>query len=366
MERGYFSKSYSEARTKFRELAARTHARLSSHRLPTDEGLAMDVAWLGSAAPRAAVIVTSGTHGVEGFAGSGFQCSVLAERTLLGLEPDVAVMLVHALNPFGFSNCCRVNERNIDLNRNFIDFTRLPASPGYDELHAAIVPAQWLGEARSRADLALEAAWESLGERGFQQAVCLGQYTHADGLFYGGDAASWSNLAWRGCLARLPPSIEILAHIDIHTGLGPYGYGEIVYSLPSNHPAHALASAWYDGLGMCTAGSSGSAASAIGGTMNHAILQTRLDAPVTSISLEFGTVEFRRMFEALRADNWLRTHAPPGFAAADDIRHELVSCFFPSDIEWQEAVIERCNEVVAQTLAGVRQHLNTTPRQQNG
>ena len=415
MEHSYFSSSYFEARAKFRELAARQHAGISSHRLPLaraetgaarsarpasihystvdggesratapnalsstawgrqlpaaaapDQALTMDVAWLGPPTPRAALIVTSGTHGVEGFAGSGFQCSLLAAESLRELEPDVAVILVHAINPFGFAHVCRVNELNIDLNRNFIDFDMLPASPGYDALHSAIVPAAWTGVARSRADRFLGDAWDTLGERGFQQAVCLGQYAHADGLFYGGNAPSWSNVAWRSCLARLPRSIEMLAHIDIHTGLGPYGYGELIYSLPMRSPAYALASEWYEGLDLCAAGSLDSAATSIGGTMNHAILEANLAAQVTSISLEFGTVDFRRMFEALRADNWLRTRAPEGFADAAEIRQELLSCFFPEDSDWDHAVVERCNQVFTRTLAGLNQHVRTTQRKSNG
>src|SRR5262245_23163022 len=157
MSQGYFSTSYTGARAKFYDLARKAHARITTFGLPRvrgreGEALAMDVAWLGPAAPRGAVIVTSGTHGVEGFAGSGVQCAFLAARDFTLRRPDVAVVLVHALNPFGFSHACRVNELNVDLNRNFIDFSQLPASPGYDRLHDAIVPRLWSGEERVRAD----------------------------------------------------------------------------------------------------------------------------------------------------------------------------------------------------------------------
>ena len=360
-----------EARAKFRDGAVKARAQTSAFGLPFAQGaegeaLSMDVAWLGPQAPRGAVIVTSGTHGVEGFAGSGFQCSFLAERGPAQLPDDVALVLVHAINPFGFSHICRVNELNVDLNRNFVDFQRLHASPDYDRLHGAIVPREWTGEARLRADRFIDDAWATLGERGFQQAVCRGQYTHADGLFYGGTAPSWSNVTWRKCLASLPRSIEVLAHIDIHTGLGPFGYGEIVYSLPTDSPALELARRWYEGMAFQTTGSSESATTSIGGTMNHAVIEADLEAQATSISLEFGTVEFRRMFEALRADNWLRVCASNSFPDEAQIRRELLSCFYPSDLSWQEAVVDRCNEVLAKTVAGVHEHLASGRRGRNG
>jgi hypothetical protein len=371
MSKEYFSSTYRQARARFRELAGKAHAPVRSYCLPRTRGsegetLTMDVAWLGPDAPRGAVIITSGTHGIEGYAGAGFQCSLLKGAVSAWARHDVAIVLVHAVNPFGFSHLCRVNELNIDLNRNFIDFSRLPDSSGYERLHGAIVPNEWAGESRLLADRFIDEAWSRLGERGFQDAVCRGQYRHADGLFYGGRAPSWSNVAWRECLAHLPRSIELVAHIDVHTGLGPYGHGEIVYSLPEDKRALSLASQWYGDLQFRRAGTRGSVATAIGGTMNHAVIEARIDAQTTSISVEFGTVSFRRMFEALRADNWLRTRSRAGHPEEEEVRRELVSCFYPCDSGWKEAVVERCNEVLARTIEGVREHVDAGRRRRYG
>ncbi len=46
---------------------------------------------------------------------------------------DLAVVLIHAINPYGFAWIRRVNEDNVDLNRNCIDFgAAIPENPGYD------------------------------------------------------------------------------------------------------------------------------------------------------------------------------------------------------------------------------------------
>ena len=72
------------------------------------------------------------------------------------LAADTALVLVHANNPHGFAHQRRVNEDNIDLNRNFIDFdAEIPDSPGYAELHPALVPDAWDGPARDAADAAI-------------------------------------------------------------------------------------------------------------------------------------------------------------------------------------------------------------------
>jgi predicted deacylase len=264
----------------------------------------------------------------------------------------VGLALVHAINPFGFSHICRVNEHNIDLNRNFVDFSKpLPAASAvYARLHDAVVPTAWAEEPKRQADKMIDDAWAELGERDFQDGVCRGQYRYADGLFYGGQAFSWSNATWRACLASLPRSAKHVVHIDLHTGLGSFGYGEILFPLAPDIPSRRWASEWYENLGLRTAGSSESSATAIAGAMNQAVLDSSLGRESLSITVECGTVEFRRMFEALRADNWLRLRAPAGFPAEAEIRKELLDCFYPSDSEWRRSVVERCRQVLARTV----------------
>ena len=90
------------------------------------------------------LVSVSGTHGVEGLFGSGCQVGWLEQQRGQSLPPDTAVLLVHALNPHGFSYLRRVNEDNIDINRNNIDFSAaLPGNPDYDTIHPWLLPEQW-------------------------------------------------------------------------------------------------------------------------------------------------------------------------------------------------------------------------------
>ena len=130
----YFSSDYTAARERFRTSARSAGASLTSHELPhhrgaRDEPLTIDVARLGAADPTSVLLLISGTHGVEGFCGSGCQVGFFADRLYEALPPTACALLVHALNPYGFSWLRRVNEDGIDLNRNFVDFSRdLPSS----------------------------------------------------------------------------------------------------------------------------------------------------------------------------------------------------------------------------------------------
>ena len=110
------------------------------------------------------------------------------------LAPNAAAVLIHALNPFGFSWLRRCNEDNVDLNRNFLDFQQaIPSAHAYEEIHSLLVPATWKGEARALADLELKKFIEARGVRALQDAAQPGQYSRPDGLFFGGARPIWSN-----------------------------------------------------------------------------------------------------------------------------------------------------------------------------
>jgi hypothetical protein len=57
-----------------------------------------------------------------------------------------------------------------------------------------------------------------------QAEITGGQYSCPDGLFYGGNAPSWSNKILRKILAnQVKPTVKKLAVLDFHTGLGKPG-----------------------------------------------------------------------------------------------------------------------------------------------
>ncbi|MEC7204159.1 MAG: DUF2817 domain-containing protein, partial [Pseudomonadota bacterium] len=122
----YFAADYAEARAKFLESAKAVDVLKwkFDHPLtgPSGEALGTDIVWLGAENARNVVVAGSATHGIEGFCGSGCQTGFLTENWMSRLAADTALVLVHANNPYGFAHQRRVNEDNIDLNRNFIDF----------------------------------------------------------------------------------------------------------------------------------------------------------------------------------------------------------------------------------------------------
>ena len=291
---------------------------------------------------------------MEGFCGSGCQTGFLTEGWGVRLGSDVALVLVHANNPHGFAHERRVNEDNIDLNRNFVDFDDgPPESPGYAELHSALVPADWDGDARAAADATIEAYKQREGVAAFQQVTSRGQYTHPDGLFYGGTGPSWSRRTIEAFAREHLAHARRIALVDFHTGLGPRGYGEVIGRGGPGDPQYERTVAWY-GADVRSAAVGNSSSVRLNGTIDFGYRRACPEAELTAITLEFGTLPFEAVHQAVRADNWL--YAKGGAEASphfERIKAEIRAAFYGDDSQWKADIWTRGQEIVEQALAGV-------------
>lgn len=352
----YFSANYAEAREKFlvacRDRGLPVDSRLNPNAKGAQgEDLFMDIVRIGAADAAKVLVVMSGTHGVEGYCGSGAQIGFLKTGYFADLPDDTAVLLVHAMNPYGFSHNRRVNEDNVDLNRNFLDFSGpdRPASD-YAKVHAHILPADWDGPARKEANKHLAQFIEQNGMKVFQAAVTGGQYQHADGVFFGGHQATWSNTTFRAVLQDYASAARMVGFIDFHTGLGPYGYGELI-SLGSLDQK-GLAADWFgDEVTDPDAGTSTSAP--VVGTVGHGVSETLAQADIAFIALEYGTRELNQVLTALRGDNWLYQRGDINSDLGTSIKSDIRDAFYPDEDSWKEMVWARACDVTDRALAGL-------------
>ena len=103
----FFPSTYREARGNFLAACADLGLPVERHVHPLrgreGEELAVDVARFGPPDAGRVLFTMSATHGVEGFCGSGAQTGALRTGLYGGLPSGVAVVLIHAINPHGFS-----------------------------------------------------------------------------------------------------------------------------------------------------------------------------------------------------------------------------------------------------------------------
>ena len=354
----YFSADYAEARQNFLHASREAGARVESFRNPcSGQGgaqLFTDLALLGPSDAENILVLMSGTHGVEGFGGSGIQLGLLREDIAGQLGPGTSVVMIHALNPFGFAHLRRCNEDNVDLNRNFIDHSGpYPENSEYAQLAEVIAPRSISPPSNLFAMLRI--LWYRLrhGNAKLQQAVTHGQYAFPQGLFYGGNFATWSNRTLHEIAERYLTQASRVVIVDLHTGLGPYGYGEVIVNDSEDDPVYQRAVAWWGEERVKSTVRGESVSAHLTGTVKLAFARMLPDAEVTAVGLEFGTLPPMDVFRALRAENWLHHHGVVDSPDAARIKEQLLRAFYPDDELWKRKVWEQGRMIVEGALTGL-------------
>ena len=365
----HFPADYDAGRRAFLRAAEARGASVTSHpvaaRGEAGQELAVDAAYLGPVAPARVLAVSSGIHGVEGFAGSAIQHQLLAEQLdAFPLPPDMGLLVVHALNPFGFAWLRRVNEGNVDLNRNFLRHPEQHvANPDYDSLYEAINPTRLDPATEEASRRALLGFAEAHGFRRLQEVLTCGQYAHPSGVQFGGQRDEDSNRALRELAPRETRGARHVAWVDLHTGLGPYGEVELISESAPDDPAFLRLRTWFGDAARSTlAGDSVSAA--LHGVMEHGLAEALgPECELTAFGPEFGTFAPDRVFWAMRADNWLHHHGDPDSAAGRAIRRELLEVFRPDDPDWQARVLDVGARVLERARAGLAEDRESPARE---
>jgi hypothetical protein len=321
-----------------------------------------DVASLGPADAENILLLISGTHGVEGFAGSAIQVGLLRAGMNGWPKPNTRIVMIHAFNPFGFAMLRRSNEDNVDLNRNFIDHSGAhPENLEYAKLSRALAPAVMSGPANVLALLRILGYWLRHGRVRLQQAVTHGQYSHPQGLFFGGRHAVWSNRVLHEIAERYLAGAKRVVSIDVHTGLGPYGYGEVILNDAEDASAYQRALTCWGSERVRSTVSGKSVSAHLSGTINLAFVRMLPATEVTAVGLEFGTLPGLEVLRVMRAENWLHHHGEQDHAEAAKIKERLLRAFYPDDELWKRKAWEQGRLVIEQALSVIDGPHQITP-----
>jgi hypothetical protein len=315
---------------------------------PDGEQLFTDSVWIGAADASHVLVLIGGTHGIEGFVGSAVQIdhlNMLASGQV-ELPADTALLMIHALTPWGYAWQRRCDQDGVDLNRNVVDFSqRLPENPGYDLLRSVL----FLTDAQQRKH-AIDEYERAHGRIALECAISGGQYHDPAGPFYGGNKAAHGRRVAEDLIQRYSLQQRDLAVIDLHSGLGSFGYGEIICDHEPDSSATFVAKNWYGAsVTLPLLGTSSSVPKT--GLLDyawHAIMNEKS----CYITLEFGTFSTDQLFEVLLRDHQLWA-LPHDEQARLQHRKVMRHHFFPDDQAWKEMVLFRARQVIGQALRGL-------------
>lgn len=356
-----FSPDYMTARSRFRAAA---HALDFSMEVlsigqtgPVGEDLTIDAAHMGLEGAKKVVVVSSGLHGVEGFFGSAVQSALLEDQLGGWKAPEgYGLILLHALNPYGFAWRRRVNEDNIDLNRNFLigEDPYKGSPPKYAELDPLLNPARapW-GLSAFKAKAVYNIARH--GMPALKNAVAGGQYDYPTGLFFGGSEPSATYRLLEQHLPRWVGEADRVIHVDFHTGLGESGTYKLLVDHHWGSPMEQELGAffgqdviepWEPEQGVSYAIRGGI------GTWCKALLpKTEYDV----ITAEFGTVPVLQVIEALHRENRSHHYAAAGSPIYEQTKRKLLLAFAPESKRWRDEVVGKGLRVVQQAMEAMFQ-----------
>lgn len=366
--RTFFPDSYALARDAFRSACAAAQSPAVAYEHPTEVGiegetLATDVTWFGSEDAENVLFCLSGTHGPEGFAGSVAQTAWVHRGGYQALPNNVAVCLVHGVNPYGFSHTTRYTENNVDMNRNWIDFSKpLPVNEAYSHFFEMLTPTSL---SKADEDRIFEWLQRQAVERGLadiEDALTRGQYSHPRGGSFGGQAPEWSRVTLESIARTHLSGAKRVFLLDWHTGTP--GIGGLIYLCycPSHHPMFTRTAAiWgHDKIDPRKVDEQwGNKRPGRMGLMYWGLSEIfeTLGADLAGGIIEIGTRETNDIASAPRSelyDNYLRFEGNRLNTEGRRMRRSILESYYRPDQElWRKAVIEKSWRLFERTLAGL-------------
>lgn len=353
---------YHSARARFLEAVDRLDGSVETYTNPTEVAsgpLLTDVATFGDASSDRALLVISGTHGLEGPAGSAAQSAWLEKRCNEGLPESIRIVFIHALNPWGFACMSRTTEDNIDLNRNFVDFGRsLPDNPRYPEIHAIACPDEFDDRVLDRITEGLHRYAREHGYEALTNGLGGGQYTHRDGLHYGGRGKAWSRTVLEEVIERHLSGTPKVGVIDWHTGRGEFAEPFFLCFSSPGTPTFRRAIDWWGKQAIISKDAIGAAYDGDAPPPRSGLLFTGIEnslgkrTETVGAVIEFGTYEPERVIQGELIDRFLK------FANVDErMKPELermkIEAFCPDSERWRSAVEAHGIQISEQALAGL-------------
>ena len=248
---------------------------------------------------------------------------------------DDALILVHVLNPYGMSWMRRVNEANVDLNRNFIHLRDkvMPSGELFSRVDNLFNPRTRSGLLLFNLRAALVLARYGAGP--IKETIGQGQSENPSGLFYIGDSLQSGPARYLEWLREHLSETEYLFNIDVHTGLGRWAQESLFFEKAVNKKrrlgdalGRKLIKNFRNSVGYETRGGLAAAFR----SLTH-------KPQVDYVTQEFGTYSPVRVLHALQRENYFHHHGE------DDVSHQskqrLKEIFCPASEHWRRTVLEK-------------------------
>ncbi|WP_223703539.1 M14 family metallopeptidase [Sutcliffiella deserti] len=351
----YFKPNYEESRAVFRSHLEKIqekwpNASLSSEKIGNEtEDNTIDVIYSDALESNQQVLFfTTGEHGIEGYAGAAVT-HLFVEEYLDRIDPQTTgICLIHALNPWGMRNFRRVNENNVDLNRNYLynpESVSKEVNENYAKAQELFLPNGKITDIIKEKTKLYSQLTSEIMEQSYNaisEAKGMGQYEFERGVYYGGLKEEESTQFLKTVQKKLLTTFSRVIHMDWHTALGPTNEITMVASetdtraeeeLKSRYPLKNIQKFSPDKVK--------------GDSTNHFHKLKKEEHPDTylfSALFEFGTFgedreAERRTYTTIILENQLYWEGAEKEEDKQWVLDEFQAMFYPKEREWRDSVL---------------------------
>ncbi len=309
------------------------------------------------------ILISSGVHGVEGFTGSAIQRYLMKQTLDENDLFDSDVLFLHGINSYGFKNKKRVNENNIDLNRNFFfkreKIPKKEKNLGYRRFASFFMPkfpfTFWFLE-YFIFFVRFTGIMFRIGIKNFSNAFVNGQFEFKKGLYFGGKRPESVVKRLRKFFKSNLAKYKWILHLDIHTGHGEANGLLLIQNANLGTPEDNNIMKIIEGLPILKPDSGGAFYKTAGDFtdfLSKIFLEQKKIFPLT---LEIGTLGNDSLIKAIRtsflmvAENRIR-HCGSWFVKnKEKVEHMFFRYFYPDSEIWRKVALEKSIETI-QTLS---------------
>lgn len=363
-----FPQSYEHSRIRFLSQCQKVSGARKSFSIASEseKNLYVDICFKNRKNSQNLLILSSGVHGPEAYAGSAAQSVFLEKYIALPEYQNISVILVHAMNPYGFKTGRRVLENNVDLNRNFLTREEFLSAQnkGYEKLHELFNSKEKVGSLNfSFFKRLLVMAWKLLTKQfsksEVRNALAQGQYQHSDEIFYGGAEVSPQVEIWDQEVRSRMNSYKQVVFVDFHTGLGVRGEMHVLTShrvtdaevqhykrsfLDSEKKYFKITLPTDEGFYKTT-----------GDILDFMHKEKRSQTQLYAFAAEFGTkgigmVSQMKSLHLMSVENQGAHYGYNSKELEQKVNKQFRELFYPSDSAWQSEVLQKIDYLFSKPL----------------
>ncbi len=359
----YFHESYNKSRQAFLTAVHEAgrkfnNIELSEFRVSSnvDTNLIMDLCYIPPQQDTNRLLVLiSGTHGIEGYTGSAIQQMFLNDILNEEIANDMAILLIHAYNPYGFKYYRKATEFNVDLNRNCGTDNSIfeNKNPGYGDLYDLLCPAGKVNTGNPKNQFFyLVAIWNILKESmaTLRQAALQGQYEFPEGIYYGGNDFTPQTNYLKKTLPKIFEQYDLIFAVDLHTGYGEWAKLHLFPNPEKDDYVRTATESLFEGYHIDWGDSDDFYT--IMGDLSKYLQKVNPQALTLCMPFEFGTLNSQETFGSLVSihrmilENQGYNNGYKNHRNEIKVKNDFKEMYYPSSEIWRSEVIRQSREML--------------------